>query len=136
MVSELKRKRLPQKRHGHTFELTVGGQKVFLRTGEYEDGSLGEIFVDVHKEGATLRSLVGCFAISISLGLQFGVPLEKYVDRFRDIHFEPAGLVQGYAKLTRATSIIDLVFRVLGIEYLKRDDLSRSDADDGTGGAL
>lgn len=136
MVMGLTRKRLPQKRGGNTYELTVGGQKVFLRTGEYEDGSLGEIFIDVQKEGATLRSIVGCFAISVSLGLQFGVPLAKYVERFKDIRFEPAGVVTGFDKLPRATSLVDLVFRVLGIEYLRRDDLARVAADDNSVGAL
>src|SRR5690606_36217931 len=113
---------LPKKRRGFTQEARVAGHKVFLRTGEYEDGSLGEIFVDMHKEGAAFRSLMNCFAISVSMGLQHGVPLSSYVDQFTFTRFEPGGNVAGHPNIKFATSIIDYVFRVLGVEYLNRYD--------------
>jgi ribonucleoside-diphosphate reductase alpha chain len=117
--------RLPEKRHGFTQEARVGGHKVFLRTGEYEDGTLGEIFVDMHKEGAAFRSLMNCFAMAVSVGLQYGVPLETYVDQFTFTRFEPHGPVQGHSNIKFATSIVDYLFRVLGVEYLKRYDFAQ-----------
>jgi ribonucleoside-diphosphate reductase alpha chain len=118
----VERKQLPGKRSGFTQKATVGGQTIFVRTGEYEDGTLGEIFVDLHKEGATLRSLMNCFSIAVSLGLQYGVPLEEYVDKFTFTRFEPAGMVTGHGNIKNATSIIDYMFRMLGFEYLGRED--------------
>ncbi len=118
------RHRLPKKRHGFTQEARVGGHKVFLRTGEYEDGSLGEIFIDMHKEGAAFRSLMNCFAISVSMGLQHGVPLRSFVEQFTFTRFEPQGPVEGHPNVKFATSMIDYVFRVLGVEYLKYYDLA------------
>ncbi|MEW6058332.1 MAG: vitamin B12-dependent ribonucleotide reductase [Bdellovibrionota bacterium] len=115
------RRRLPRKRGGFTVEAKVAGHKVYLRTGEYEDGSLGEIFIDMHKEGATFRSLLNCFAIAVSLGLQHGVPLEEYVDVFTFTRFEPQGMVD-HPNIKTATSVVDFVFRVLGMEYLQRTD--------------
>lgn len=119
------RKRLPAKRNGFTQEARVAGHKVFLRTGEYEDGSLGEIFIDMHKEGAAFRSMINCFAISISKGLQYGVPLDEFVDTFTFTRFEPQGMVSGHPNIKMATSIIDYVFRVVGLEYLGRTDLAQ-----------
>lgn len=117
----LKRKRLPKKRRGFTQEARVGGHKVYLRTGEYEDGGLGELFIDMHKEGASFRSMMNCFAIAISLGLQYGVPLEEYVDCFTFTRFEPQGIVD-HPNIKMSTSVVDFVFRVLGMEYLGRTD--------------
>ena len=122
---ETRRHRLPKKRSGFTQEARVGGHKVFLRTGEYQDGSLGEIFVDMHKEGAAFRSLMNSFAISVSMGLQHGVPLQSYVDQFTFTRFEPSGIVEGHPNIKFSTSIIDYVFRVLGVEYLKRYDFAQ-----------
>jgi len=113
----LQRKRLPKKRVGITVESRVGGQKVYLRTGEYADGSLGEIFIDIHKEGAAFRSMMNCFAIAVSLGLQYGVPLEEFVNVFTFTRFEPQGLVD-HPNIKLSTSIVDYLFRVLGMEYL------------------
>ena len=118
----LLRQRLPKKRRGFTQEARIGGQKVYLRTGEYEDGKLGELFIDMHKEGAALRSLMNCFAISVSLGLQHGVPLEEFVNAFTFTRFEPQGRVQDHPNIKFATSVVDYVFRVLGMEYLGRTD--------------
>jgi ribonucleoside-diphosphate reductase alpha chain len=118
------RERLPERRKGYTQKAVVGGHKVYLRTGEYEDGRLGEIFIDMHKEGAALRSLLNNFAIAISLGLQYGVPLEEYVDAFTFTRFEPQGPVQGNDSIKYATSILDYVFRELAISYLSRFDLA------------
>ena len=118
----LQRRRLPKKRLGFTQEARVGGQKVYLRTGEYEDGRLGEVFIDMHKEGAAFRSLMNCFAIAVSLGLQYGVPLEEYVDCFTFTRFEPQGPVSDHPNIKYATSVIDYLFRVLGMEYLGRTD--------------
>ncbi|MDP8999077.1 MAG: vitamin B12-dependent ribonucleotide reductase [Myxococcota bacterium] len=118
------RARLPKKRHGFTQEARVGGHKIFLRTGEYEDGQLGEIFIDMHKEGAAFRSLMNCFAMSISVGLQYGVPLQTYVDQFTFTRFEPQGPVEGHPYVKFATSIVDFIFRALGVEYLRRHDLA------------
>jgi ribonucleoside-diphosphate reductase alpha chain len=118
------RVRLPRKRSGFTQEARVGGHKIFLRTGEYVDGTLGEIFIDMHKEGAAFRSLMNCFAMSVSVGLQYGVPLETFVDQFTFTRFEPQGSVEGHDNVKFATSIVDYLFRVLGIEYLGRYDLA------------
>jgi ribonucleoside-diphosphate reductase alpha chain len=118
------RHRLPDRRAGYTQKATVAGHKVYLRTGEYEDGTLGEIFLDMHKEGAAFRSLMNCFAIAISLGLQHGVPLEEFVDAFVFTRFEPNGMVTGNDRIKMATSVIDYVFRELAITYLGRTDLS------------
>ncbi|HLV20301.1 MAG TPA: vitamin B12-dependent ribonucleotide reductase, partial [Polyangiaceae bacterium] len=119
------RVRLPKKRHGFTQEAYVGGHKVFLRTGEYDDGSLGEIFIDMHKEGAAFRSLMNCFAMAVSVGLQYGVPLETYVEQFTFTRFEPHGVVTGHPNIKFATSIVDYIFRVLGVEYLQRYDFAQ-----------
>jgi ribonucleoside-diphosphate reductase alpha chain len=121
------RERLPDRRKGYTQKAVVGGHKVYLRTGEYDDGRLGEIFVDMHKEGAALRSLLNNFAIAISLGLQYGVPLEEYVDAFTFTRFEPQGPVQGNDSIKYATSILDYVFRELAVSYLERFDLAHVD---------
>ncbi len=114
---------LPSRRGGFTQEARVGGHKIFLRTGEYEDGTLGEIFIDLAKEGATLRGVLGCFAIAVSKGLQYGVPLEEFVDTFTFQTFEPRGMVEGHPNIKMANSIVDYVFRALGLEYLGRSDL-------------
>jgi len=116
------RTKLPYKRNGRTIEARVGGHQVYVRTGEFEDGSLGEIFIDMHKEGATIRSLLNCFAISISLGLQYGVPLEDLVNKFVFTRFEPAGFVD-HPHLKQATSILDYIFRLLAYEYLGNTEL-------------
>jgi len=116
-------RQIPDQRHGYTWELKIGGSKLFLRSGEFEDGTLGEIFIDLgYKEGSTIRSLMNQFAISISLGLQQGVSLEKLVDKFSFTKFEPHGLVQGHPYLKSATSLVDAIFRVLGHHYLGRED--------------
>ncbi|MSQ01547.1 MAG: vitamin B12-dependent ribonucleotide reductase [Myxococcales bacterium] len=122
-----KRRRLPDRRRGYTQKAIVGGHKVFLRTGEYEDGALGEIFVDMHKEGAAFRSLMNSFAIAVSMGLQHGVPLEKFVDQFVFSRFEPNGPVRGHDRIKMATSIIDYMFRDLAVNYLGRNDLAHVD---------
>jgi ribonucleoside-diphosphate reductase alpha chain len=116
---------LPSRRAGYTQEARIGGHKVFLRTGEYEDGTLGEVFLDLAKEGATLRGILGCFAIAVSKGLQYGVPLEEYVDTFTFQTFEPRGMVEGHPNIKMSNSIVDYVFRALGIEYLHRDELAQ-----------
>jgi ribonucleoside-diphosphate reductase alpha chain len=118
------RVRLPKKRVGFTQEARVGGHKIFLRTGQYEDGTLGEIFIDMHKEGAAFRSLMNCFAMSVSIGLQYGVPLQTYVDQFTFTRFEPQGIVEGHPYVKMSTSIVDYLFRILGVEYLHRYDLA------------
>ena len=118
-----KRRSLPNRRIGYTQKASVGGHKVYLRTGQYEDGALGEIFIDMHKEGAAYRSLMNCFSIAISLGLQYGVPLEEYVEAFTFTKFEPNGMVMGHDNLKMATSVIDYVFRDLACRYLGRYDL-------------
>ena len=122
-----RRIRLPDRRKGYIQKATVGGHKVYLHTGEFDDGSLGEIFIDMHKEGAAFRSLMNNFAISVSLGLQYGVPLEEYADAFVFTRFEPAGEVTGNDRITRATSILDYIFRELAVSYLGRDDLAEAD---------
>ncbi len=131
------RERLPQRRKGYTQKAVVGGHKVYLRTGEYEDGRPGEIFIDMHKEGAAFRSLMNNFAIAISIGLQYGVPLEEFVEAFTFTRFEPAGLVIGNDSIKNATSLLDYVFRELAVSYLGRTDLAHvtphDDADLGGG---
>jgi len=127
VASEKTRDRLPDRRKGYTQKALVGGHKVYLRTGEYDDGKIGEIFIDMHKEGAAFRSLMNNFAIAVSLGLQYGVPLEEYVEAFTFTRFEPAGLVQGNDRIKNATSILDYVFRELAVSYLDRSDLGHVD---------
>jgi ribonucleoside-diphosphate reductase alpha chain len=119
-----KRRRLPHRRKGYTQKAIVGGHKVYLRTGEYEDGSAGEIFVDMHKEGAAFRSLMNNFAIAISIGLQYGVPLEEFVEAFTFTRFEPSGIVEGNDTIKMSTSILDYIFRELAVSYLGRNDLA------------
>ncbi|MGZ3658179.1 MAG: adenosylcobalamin-dependent ribonucleoside-diphosphate reductase, partial [Bdellovibrionota bacterium] len=121
MIPKMKRRPLPKKRNGFTVEAKVGGQKVYVRTGEYADGRLGEIFIDMHKEGAAFRSMLSCLAIAISKGLQYGVPLEEFVETFTFTRFEPNGMVD-HENIKSATSVVDFVFRVLGMEYLGRTD--------------
>ncbi|MPZ52445.1 MAG: vitamin B12-dependent ribonucleotide reductase [Acidimicrobiia bacterium] len=116
---------LPARRQGFNQEARIGGHKVFLRTGEYEDGTLGEIFIDLAKEGATLKGILSCFAIAVSKGLQYGVPLEEFVDTFTFQTFEPRGMVEGHPNIKMANSIVDYVFRSLGVEYLERDELAQ-----------
>ncbi|WP_410217044.1 vitamin B12-dependent ribonucleotide reductase [Paracoccus sp. (in: a-proteobacteria)] len=118
------REKLPQRRKGYTQKAIVGGHKVYLRTGEYDDGGLGEIFIDMHKEGAGFRAMMNNFAIAVSVGLQYGVPLEEFVDAFTFTRFEPAGMVQGNDSIKNATSILDYVFRELAVSYLDRTDLA------------
>ncbi|HEX5050657.1 MAG TPA: adenosylcobalamin-dependent ribonucleoside-diphosphate reductase, partial [Planctomycetota bacterium] len=125
-----KRRRLPNRRAGYTQKAVVGGHKIYLRTGEYEDGSLGEIFLDMHKEGAAFRSLMNCFAIAVSLGLQHGVPLDEFADAFVFTRFEPNGIVQGHDQIKMVTSVIDYVFRELAISYLGRDELAQVQTED------
>jgi ribonucleoside-diphosphate reductase alpha chain len=130
------RERMPDRRKGYTQKAVVGGHKVYLRTGEYDDGRLGEIFIDMHKEGAALRSLLNNFAIAVSLGLQYGVPLDEYVDAFTFTRFEPSGPVQGNEAIKYATSILDYVFRELAVSYLDRFDLAHVDPSQGGFDAL
>ncbi len=130
------REKLPNRRQGYTQKATVGGHKVYLRTGEFGDGRLGEIFIDMHKEGAAFRAMMNNFAIAISLGLQYGVPLEEYVEAFTFTKFEPAGMVQGNDAIKNATSILDYVFRELAVSYLGRHDLAHVDTSDFSNTAL
>ena len=118
------REKMPERRKGYTQKAVVGGHKVYLRTGEYEDGKLGEIFIDMHKEGAGFRAMMNNFAIAVSVGLQYGVPLEEFVDAFTFTKFEPAGMVQGNETIRNATSILDYIFRELAVSYLDRTDLA------------
>ncbi|MBM7067636.1 vitamin B12-dependent ribonucleotide reductase [Actibacterium sp. 188UL27-1] len=118
------REKMPERRRGYTQKAIVGGHKVYLRTGEYKDGSLGEIFIDMHKEGAGFRAMMNNFAIAVSVGLQYGVPLEEFVDAFTFTKFEPAGMVQGNETIKNATSILDYIFRELAVSYLDRTDLA------------
>ncbi|HEX3864703.1 MAG TPA: vitamin B12-dependent ribonucleotide reductase [Stellaceae bacterium] len=124
VVVRAERTRLPNRRKGYTQKSMVGGHKVYLRTGEYEDGRLAEVFIDMHKEGSAFRSLMNNFAIAISLGLQYGVPLEEYVEAFTFTRFEPSGVVEGNDTIKMATSIVDYIFRELAISYLGRGDLA------------
>jgi ribonucleoside-diphosphate reductase alpha chain len=118
------RRKLPQRRKGYTQKATIGGHKIYLRTGEYESGSLGEIFIDMHKEGAAFRSMMNNFAMAISIGLQYGVPLEEFVDAFTFTRFEPSGPVEGNETIKMATSVLDYIFRELAVSYLARRDLA------------
>ena len=124
------RRRMPQRRKGYTQKAVVGGHKVYLRTGEYDDGRLGEIFIDMHKEGAAFRSMMNNFAIAISIGLQYGVPLDEYVDAFTFTRFEPSGMVEGNDTIKMATSVVDYIFRELAISYLGRNDLAHVEPED------
>jgi ribonucleoside-diphosphate reductase alpha chain len=124
------RDKLPHRRKGYTQKATVGGHKVYLRTGEYENGKLGEIFVDMHKEGAAFRSLMNNFAIAVSIGLQYGVPLEEFVEAFTFTRFEPHGMVTGTDTIKMSTSILDYIFRELAISYLDRNDLGHVGPED------
>ena len=120
------RKKLPDRRKGYTQKAIVGGHKVYLRTGEYEDGKVGEIFIDMHKEGAAFRAMMNNFAIAISIALQYGVPLEEFVEAFTFTRFEPSGMVEGNAAIKMSTSILDYLFRELAISYLGRNDLAHA----------
>jgi ribonucleoside-diphosphate reductase alpha chain len=130
------REKLPNRRKGYTQKAAVGGHKVYLRTGEFDDGRIGEIFIDMHKEGAAFRAMMNNFAIAISLGLQYGVPLEEYVEAFTFTKFEPAGPVIGNDAIKNATSILDYVFRELAVSYLGRHDLAHVDTSDFSNTAL
>ena len=121
---------LPERREGWTQEAKIAGHKVYLRTGEYPDGTLGEVFIDIAKEGATLKGVLGCFAIAVSKGLQYGVPLEEFVDTFTFQTFEPRGMVEGHENIKMSNSIIDYVFRALGLEYLNRTDIVQNPPQD------
>ncbi len=118
------RRKLPNRRKGYTQKASVGGHKVYLRTGEYEDGQLGELFIDMHKEGAAFRSLMNNFAIAISLGLQYGVPLDEFVEAFTFTRFEPSGMVEGNDTIKMASSVLDYIFRELAVSYMDRSDLA------------
>jgi ribonucleoside-diphosphate reductase alpha chain len=130
IVQRGERRRLPNRRKGYTQKAIVGGHKVYLRTGEHEDGKLAEVFIDMHKEGSAFRSLMNNFAIAISIGLQYGVPLEEFVEAFTFTRFEPSGIVEGNDAIKMATSIIDYIFRELAISYLGRSDLAHAEPHD------
>ena len=130
IISKIERERLPHRRKGYTQKATIGGHKVYLRTGEYEDGRIGEIFIDMHKEGAAFRSLMNNFAIAVSIGLQYGVPLEEFVEAYTFTRFEPQGIVTGNDAIKMSTSILDYTFRELAISYLDRGDLGHVNVDD------
>tara|TARA_X000001036_G_scaffold430461_1_gene463156 strand:- start:306 stop:1142 length:837 start_codon:yes stop_codon:yes gene_type:complete len=123
----VKRRKLPHRRKGYTQKASINNHKVYLRTGEYMDGSLGEIFIDMHKEGAAFRSLMNNFAIAVSIGLQYGVPLEEFVEAFTFTRFEPSGEVHGNTEIKFSTSILDYIFKELAISYLGRDDFSNQE---------
>jgi ribonucleoside-diphosphate reductase alpha chain len=120
------RRRMPDRRKAYIQKATIGENKVYLHIGEYEDGKIGEIFIDTNKEGELVKSMMNNFAIAISLGLQYGVPLEEYVDAFIDTKFEPSGKVNGNDRILSATSILDYIFRELAISYLGREDLAHT----------
>jgi ribonucleoside-diphosphate reductase alpha chain len=126
----VRRERLPDRRKGYTQKAVVGGHKLYLRTGEYEDGKLGEIFIDMHKEGAAFRAMMNNFAVAISIGLQYGVPLEEFVEAFTFTRFEPSGMVEGNDAIKMATSVVDYIFRELAISYLGRADLAHVEPED------
>ena len=130
IIMQSDRRRLPGRRKGYTQKASVGGHKIYLRTGEYDDGTLGEIFLDMHKEGAAFRSLMNNFAIALSIGLQYGVPLEEFVDAFTFTRFEPSGQVVGNDAIKMATSVLDYIFRELAVSYLGRKDLAHVNTDD------
>jgi ribonucleoside-diphosphate reductase alpha chain len=125
-LARAERRRLPGRRKGYTQKAIVGGHKVYLRTGEYQDGALGEIFIDMHKEGAAFRSLMNNFAIAVSIGLQYGVPLDEFVEAFTFTRFEPSGMVEGNDAIKMATSVLDYIFRELAVSYLSREDLAHA----------
>ena len=125
-VVPAERQRLPHRRKGYTQKAVVGGHKVYLRTGEYGDGRIGELFIDMHKEGAAFRSLMNNFAIAVSIGLQYGVPLDEFVEAFTFTRFEPQGIVEGNEAIKMATSILDYIFRELAVSYLDRTDLAHA----------
>jgi ribonucleoside-diphosphate reductase alpha chain len=127
---------LPDRRAGYTQKSRIGNHKIYVRTGEYSDGTLGEIFIDMHKEGAAFRSMTNCFAIAISLGLQHGVPLEEFIDAFLFTRFEPNGVVAGNPHIKMTTSIIDYIFRELAITYLGRYELAHVTPEDLRGDAM
>jgi ribonucleoside-diphosphate reductase alpha chain len=118
------RQKLPPLRHGHVREATINFHKLYLRTGEYDDGTLGEIFIDMYKEGAAFRGLLNSFAILTSKALQYGIPLSELVDTFTFTRFDPSGVVEGHERIKTATSVLDFIFRSLAIDYLHRDDLA------------
>ena len=126
------RSRMPDRRKGYIQKVNIGNHKVYLHTGEYDDGKIGEIFIDTHKEGELVKALMNNFAISISLGLQYGVPLEEFVDAFIETKFEPSGKVAGNDRILNATSILDYIFRELAISYLGREDLAHTPSISGT----
>ncbi len=126
-VGSANRKRLPHRRKGYTQKASINKHKVYLRTGEYMDGSIGEIFIDMHKEGAAFRSLMNNFAIAVSIALQYGVPLEEFVEAFTFTRFEPSGQVHGNTEIKFSTSVLDYIFKELAISYLGRDDFSNHD---------
>ncbi|NEX91340.1 ribonucleotide reductase, partial [Caulobacter sp. 17J65-9] len=128
------RRKLPDRRKGYIQKASVGGHKVYLHTGEYDDGEVGEIFIDMHKEGAAFRSLMNNFAIAVSIGLQYGVPLDEFVDAFVFTRFEPAGRVTGNDSIRSATSILDYIFRELAVSYLDRSDLANAEPETGADG--
>jgi ribonucleoside-diphosphate reductase alpha chain len=130
VVPASQRRKLPTRRRGYTQKATVGGHKIYIRTGEYEDGTLGEIFIDMHKEGAAFRSLMHNFAMAISIGLQYGVPLEEYIEAFTFTRFEPSGMVSGHDRIKIATSILDYIFRELAVSYMDRNDLAHVEIED------
>jgi ribonucleoside-diphosphate reductase alpha chain len=121
-----KRFQMPDRRKGYIQKATVGDHKIYLHTGEYDDGKIGEIFIDTHKEGELVKALTNNFAIAISLGLQYGVPLEEFVDAFLDTKFEPSGKVYGNDRILSATSILDYIFRELAISYLGKEELAHT----------
>lgn len=123
-MSQNKRKELPNRRKGFTQKASIGGHKLYIHTGEYPDGTLGEIFLDMHKEGASFRGLMSCFAIAVSLGLQHGVPLDEYVNAYTFTKFDPSGMVQGSTSIKMCASVMDYIFRELAVHYDGRDDLA------------
>ncbi len=130
--SVAERRKLPHRRKGYTQKASINKHKVYLRTGEYMDGSIGEIFIDMHKEGAAFRSLMNNFAISVSIGLQYGVPLEEFVEAFTFTRFEPSGQVHGNTEIKFSTSVLDYIFKELAISYLGRDDFSNHEGNQTT----
>jgi ribonucleoside-diphosphate reductase alpha chain len=127
-------RKFPSKRYSKIHKIDIGGVSFFLTTGEYDDGTLGEIFIDINKEGSTLRSMFNCLAIAISLGLQYGVPLKTFVSFFSYMKFEPSGVVVGYNRIKKGYSIVDVIFRLLGIQYLKLEEYA--DDTSGTGDTI
>ena len=126
LVKNEKRFQMPDRRKGYIQKATIGDHKIYLHTGEYNDGKIGEIFIDTNKEGELVKALTNNFAIAISLGLQYGVPLEEFVDAFLDTKFEPSGKVFGNDRILSATSILDYIFRELAVSYLGREDLAHT----------